>query len=211
MQKCYNCGKEVSDETLICPECGALVKRYTTPPARQAEQEAQNNEMWDGYAQNFSNAQPQRPDGSVWRDGNAKVHFRGGLTAWLVVCLLVTGYMLLSYLSVQFLYRNQDLYFSVLESMPELSGYAEILRPLMEYIQSYNAYFIVQTVLSAALFASVIWLLAGKSKAALFASLGIDVLFALLLAFMNPVAAILFAGGAAVTFFWMKKYLPLLR
>ena len=31
MQKCYNCGKEVSDETLICPECGALVKRYTTP------------------------------------------------------------------------------------------------------------------------------------------------------------------------------------
>ena len=211
MQKCYNCGKEVSDETLICPECGALVKRYTTPPARQAEQEAQNNEMWDGYAQNFSNAQPQRPDGSVWRDGNAKVHFRGGLTAWLVVCLLVTGYMLLSYLSVQFLYRNQDLYFSVLESMPELSGYAEILRPLMEYIQSYNAYFIVQTVLSAALFASVIWLLAGKSKAALFACLGIDVLFALLLAFMNPVAAILFAGGAAVTFFWMKKYLPLLR
>ena len=211
MQKCYNCGKEVSDETLICPECGALVKRYTTPPARQAEQEARNNEMWDGYAQNFSNAQPQRPDGSVWRDGNAKVHFRGGLTAWLVVCLLVTGYMLLSYLSVQFLYRNQDLYFSVLESMPELSGYADILRPLMEYIQSYNAYFIVQTVLSAALFASVIWLLAGKSKAALFACLGIDVLFALLLAFMNPVAAILFAGGAAVTFFWMKKYLPLLR
>lgn len=211
MQKCYNCGKEVDDNVLICPECGALVKRYTTPPARQAEQEARNNEMWDGYAQNFSNAQPQRSDGSVWRDGNAKVHFRGGLTAWLVVCMLVTGYMLLSYLSVQFLYRNQDLYFSVLESMPELSGYADILRPFMEYIQSYNTYFIVQTVLSAALFASVIWLLAGKSKAALFASLGIDVLFALLLAFMNPVAAILFAGGAAVTFFWMKKYLPLLR
>ena len=38
MQKCYNCGKEVSDETLICPECGALVKRYTTPAPRLDEQ-----------------------------------------------------------------------------------------------------------------------------------------------------------------------------
>ena len=31
MQKCYNCGKEVDDNVLICPECGALVKRYTKP------------------------------------------------------------------------------------------------------------------------------------------------------------------------------------
>ena len=28
MQKCYNCGKEVDDNVLICPDCGALVKRY---------------------------------------------------------------------------------------------------------------------------------------------------------------------------------------
>ena len=39
MQTCYNCGKQVSDETLICPECGALVKRYTSP-ARSPEQDA---------------------------------------------------------------------------------------------------------------------------------------------------------------------------
>ena len=31
MQKCYNCGKEVDDNVLICPDCGALVKRYTKP------------------------------------------------------------------------------------------------------------------------------------------------------------------------------------
>lgn len=31
MQKCYNCGKEVDDNVLICPECGALVRRYTKP------------------------------------------------------------------------------------------------------------------------------------------------------------------------------------
>ena len=23
MQKCYNCGKEVDDNVLICPDCGA--------------------------------------------------------------------------------------------------------------------------------------------------------------------------------------------
>lgn len=40
MQTCYNCGKQVSDETLICPECGALVKRYTSP-ARDPEEYAQ--------------------------------------------------------------------------------------------------------------------------------------------------------------------------
>lgn len=31
MQKCYNCGKEVDDNVLICPDCGALVKRYGKP------------------------------------------------------------------------------------------------------------------------------------------------------------------------------------
>ena len=25
MQKCYNCGKDVDDNVLICPDCGALV------------------------------------------------------------------------------------------------------------------------------------------------------------------------------------------
>ena len=39
MQKCYNCGKEVDDNVLICPECGALVKRYTKPePQPEPEQ-----------------------------------------------------------------------------------------------------------------------------------------------------------------------------
>ena len=49
MQTCYNCGKQVSDETLICPECGALVKRYTAP-ARNPEQDA------SGHAANGASA-----------------------------------------------------------------------------------------------------------------------------------------------------------
>lgn len=49
MQKCYNCGKEVDDNVLICPECGALVKRYTSP-ARSPEQDA------SGHAANGASA-----------------------------------------------------------------------------------------------------------------------------------------------------------
>ena len=49
MQTCYNCGKQVSDETLICPECGALVKRYTSP-ARSPEQEAPGSAGANGAA-----------------------------------------------------------------------------------------------------------------------------------------------------------------
>ena len=49
MQTCYNCGKQVSDETLICPECGALVKRYTSP-ARSPEQDAPGSAGANGAA-----------------------------------------------------------------------------------------------------------------------------------------------------------------
>ena len=37
MQKCYNCGKEVDDNVLICPDCGALVKRYGKPVPVECE------------------------------------------------------------------------------------------------------------------------------------------------------------------------------
>ena len=39
MQKCYNCGKEVDDNVLICPECGALVRRFTKPAQQIPEPE----------------------------------------------------------------------------------------------------------------------------------------------------------------------------
>ena len=39
MQTCYNCGQQVGDDVLICPNCGALVRRYTDPPRREPEPE----------------------------------------------------------------------------------------------------------------------------------------------------------------------------
>ena len=41
MQKCYNCGKEVDDNVLICPDCGALVKRYGKPVPVEPDTEHQ--------------------------------------------------------------------------------------------------------------------------------------------------------------------------
>ena len=66
MQKCYNCGKEVDDNVLICPDCGALVKRYGKPESAQPEQEA------DPFPRETAfDTQPQ-PRGAVWQqeDGN---------------------------------------------------------------------------------------------------------------------------------------------
>ena len=37
MQTCYNCGKQVDDNVLICPDCGALVRRYGKPAPQQEE------------------------------------------------------------------------------------------------------------------------------------------------------------------------------
>ena len=36
MQTCYNCGRQVDDNVLICPDCGALVRRYGRPAPEPA-------------------------------------------------------------------------------------------------------------------------------------------------------------------------------
>ena len=62
MQKCYNCGKEVDDNVLICPECGALVKRYTKP-------ETQPEPEQPGYS--------SQPQAAVWRLVTGKLKIPG--------------------------------------------------------------------------------------------------------------------------------------
>ena len=77
MQKCYNCGKEVDDNVLICPDCGALVKRYGRPESAQPEQEA------DPFPRETAfDTQPQ-PRGAVWRQEDGKLKFSGYVTFWL--------------------------------------------------------------------------------------------------------------------------------
>ena len=82
MQKCYNCGKEVDDNVLICPDCGALVKRYGRPESAQPEQEA------DPFPRETAfDTQPQ-PRGAVWQQEDGKLKFSGYVTFWLALCAI---------------------------------------------------------------------------------------------------------------------------
>ena len=56
MQTCYNCGKQVDDNVLICPDCGALVRRYGKPAPQQEEPVADLT-----YAPEAAEARPAKP------------------------------------------------------------------------------------------------------------------------------------------------------
>ena len=112
MQTCYNCGKQVPDDTLICPDCGALVKRYSAPVRQEdPEQQAERAPQQDAAV----------PRGPIFRGADGRVRFSGAMTAWLIVCAVFAGYTALSYASLMIVYHNQALYSSFFSSVPELA------------------------------------------------------------------------------------------
>ena len=119
MQKCYNCGKEVDDNVLICPECGALVKRYGKPEPQQAE---------PFESQGTAFTQPPQPHAAVWQREDGKLKFSGGVTFWLVLCAIFLGYTLLGFACTLFIYRFQAAYFQTISQFQELAPLAELLR-----------------------------------------------------------------------------------
>ena len=215
MQTCYNCGKQVSDDTLICPECGALVRRYTTPPNRGAfAPDARPDEP--SAPQPYSpqpDAQDAPPRGqAVWRDAYGRVRFSGILTFWLVIVLLAGAYLALSYGCTLILYHTQDMYAQFLSMMPEFSYISEIFPQLVAVIGQYYPLFVVMLLISVCKTASAIWLLAGKRQAAWRILLGSDVGLCLLMLFVSPVTqTLLFTAGLAVTFFTIRPWRSLLR
>ena len=117
MQKCYNCGKEVDDNVLICPECGALVKRYGKPEPQQAE---------PFESQGTAFTQPPQPHAAVWQREDGKLKFSGGVTFWLVLCAIFLGYTLLGFACTLFIYRFQAAYFQTISQFQELAPLAEL-------------------------------------------------------------------------------------
>ena len=116
VQKCYNCGKEVDDNVLICPECGALVKRYGKPEPQQAE---------PFESQGTAFTQPPQPHAAVWQREDGKLKFSGGVTFWLVLCAIFLGYTLLGFACTLFIYRFQAVYFQTISQFQELAHAAE--------------------------------------------------------------------------------------
>ena len=85
MQKCYNCGKEVDDNVLICPDCGALVKRYGKPVPVEPDSYHQQPQP-DAYPGAYEAPAQPGPRERVWLDAAGKPHFKGALCLWLIVC-----------------------------------------------------------------------------------------------------------------------------
>ena len=206
MQKCYNCGKEVDDNVLICPECGALVKRYGKPePARQEQDPAPFSQ------ETAFDAQPQ-PRGAVWQREDGKLKFSGGVTFWLVLCAIFLGYTLLGFACTLFIYRFQAVYFQAISQFQELAPLAELLQALLASVEAYPVYYLAVAALVALQFGCVIWFLASKRKLAFYIlAAAAAVLTVMQLILGGGVGALVYILGPLAAWLMLRRSWSLLR
>ena len=148
MQICYNCGKEVDDNVLICPECGALVRRYTKPAQQIPEPEnvPPRSAAYPGAYE--TPAQESRRE-RVWLDAAGKPHLNGALCFWLIVCAVFTAYLVFAFGCVLLVYHAQSYFIETLESFPEFSDMLKLLDVMLESVETYYAFYVAVPVLFA--------------------------------------------------------------
>lgn len=203
MRFCYNCGKQVEDNVLICPDCGALVKRYTEDMDKKdiplsPEEQAQQPEF----------------KGRIYVDENGKTRIRGLLKAWIILTCVIATYVAFSLLCLLIVYGNQAEYLQILPLLPEaelalFGGYEALLslwNELMGVVSQIYGYLIAVTALTFIKAASDIWLLCSKKKIAFVIRQGSILLAAvLLLLIQNPGFAIAFTVDGFVTSMLLGK------
>ena len=206
MQKCYNCGKEVGDNVLICPDCGALVKRYGKPEPAREERET------EPFPQDTAFDTRPQPRGAVFQREDGKLKFSGYVTFWLVLCAIYLGYTLLGFACTLFIYRFRDFYFEILDQFEELASMAELLRTLLASLETAPAYYIVVGVLVAVQFGCVVWFLAAKRKLAFYILTAAAVLLtALQLVLGGGVSALIYLLGPFTAWLLLRSGWGLLR
>ena len=206
MQKCYNCGKEVGDNVLICPDCGALVKRYGKPEPAREERET------EPFPQDTAFVTRPQPRGAVFQREDGKLKFSGYVTFWLVLCAIYLGYTLLGFACTLFIYRFRDFYFEILDQFEELASMAELLRTLLASLETAPVYYIVVGVLVAVQFGCVVWFLAAKRKLAFYILTAAAVLLtALQLVLGGGVSALIYLLGPFTAWLLLRSGWGLLR
>ena len=133
MQKCYNCGKEVDDNVLICPDCGALVKRYGKPVPVEPDSYHQQPQP-DAYPGAYEAPAQPGPRERVWLDAAGKPHFKGALCFWLIVCAVFAGYLLFGFGCMLLIYHAQGFFLDALAAFPEFSDLTDVLNLMLESI-----------------------------------------------------------------------------
>lgn len=212
MQKCYNCGREVDDNVLICPECGALVKRYGKPAPMQPEPEAAPQYPQTGRP--GVHDAPDRPAAreSVWLDGKGKPHFNGGICFWLIVCAVYAGYMFFGFCCILLVYHAQSFFLDTLAAFPEYADMAGLLQTLLESVGENYGFYVVTLCLFALKLAGIIWLLLSRRRLSFYAAAGVSVLLVVMsLLFGGGMQAILYAADMLITFLLLRKRWSTLR
>ena len=207
MQTCYNCGKQVEDNVLICPDCGALVKRYTSAPKQEPVSQP---------------AQPGQTEGKrLYVDENGVVQMRGGMRAWLIITAILAGFLLFSFGVLLFAYYNQDVYVREFQMMPaevqamlpmSAEEFLEAFRLVMDSITPDLWLVYAILALLAGKLGTDIWLISSRKKAALIGLLTACALLAVALMFFGYANYALYVSiDGAVTAFLLRRDRALLR
>ena len=196
MQTCYNCGKQVPDETLICPDCGALVRRYTTP-ANPVAQPAQ---------------QPVRPVQPIAQPtARGKVRLQGAVKVWLIILCVFSGYMAFSSLCSVLLGANPQI-FDMMLSEPGMESLAPMLTNMRDVLPQALPLFILLFVLFTAKFVCHLWLLLRPRRLAFYVSIGVS-LAGTLLAFLfgGAISVMLYFLDPLITWLGLRQFWPQMR
>ena len=127
MQTCYNCGRQVDDNVLICPECGALVRRYGKPePPRPEMAEA-----------------PDCAPQPAARAARSK-RLPAGAKIWLILCIVVNAIQVFGFVNLFYLYGNQSLFSDVFAAYPELAPMQELLGTLMQSVSLFFWFYVLE-------------------------------------------------------------------
>lgn len=208
MQTCYNCGKQVEDHVLICPECGALVKRYGRPEPQATEPEALRFADASSSAADAASA----PRGAVFRTDSGKLKLRGGITFWLVLCAIFTGYSLLGFFSMLFIHHFQDLYFEMFAAYSDLAEMVALMEQLLLSFASFPVYYILIATFNAVELFGLIWFLSSKRRAAFWVYAGASVAAVILqLAMGGGLSVLVYLLGPVMSWLMLRKSWSLLR
>lgn len=213
MQTCYNCGRQVADDVLICPDCGALVKRYTDPPRREPQEDAPQQPYEQPPCEQPS-APAKRP--RVWTDANGKTRLAGSVKAFVIVMAVLAGYLALSFACLLIVYHDQDVYaqlFQMMSGVDDTIGrVAGAFDELMAAIGQAYGFILALIGISLARLAASVWLLCSKRRAALYALVILCGVLAMGLAVAGyAVYAIVAAADGVITSALLRRDLRRLR
>ena len=213
MQTCYNCGRQVADDVLICPDCGALDKRYTDPPRREPQEDAPQQPYEQPPCEQQS-APAKRP--RVWTDANGKTRLAGSVKAFVIVMAVLAGYLALSFACLLIVYHDQDVYaqlFQMMSGVDDTIGrVAGAFDELMAAIGQAYGFILALIGVSLARLAASVWLLCSKRRAALYALVILCGLLAMGLAVAGyAVYAIVAAADGVITSALLRRGLRKLR